>query len=99
VFGEAGPEAIMPLTRAADGSLGVRALNGGSSGQLPTASAPVSVEINIDSNGGAQVSSDTAGLQQFGQEMGRIAEAKYREMETRSLSSQGNIRQAINGRR
>ncbi len=29
VFGEAGPEAIMPLTRAADGSLGVRALGGG----------------------------------------------------------------------
>ncbi len=99
VFGEAGPEAIMPLTRAADGSLGVRALTGAGAGQLPSAAAPVSVEINIDSNGGAQVSSDTAGLQQFGQEMGRIAEAKYREMETRSLSSQGNIRQAINGRR
>ncbi|WP_194205817.1 phage tail tape measure protein [Superficieibacter sp. 1612_C1] len=28
VFGEAGPEAIMPLTRAADGSLGVRAMGG-----------------------------------------------------------------------
>jgi lambda family phage tail tape measure protein len=26
VFGEAGPEAIMPLTRGADGSLGVRAV-------------------------------------------------------------------------
>ncbi|EGD6552648.1 phage tail tape measure protein, partial [Escherichia coli] len=25
-MGEAGPEAIMPLTRAADGSLGVRAV-------------------------------------------------------------------------
>ena len=33
VFGEAGPEAIMPLTRAADGSLGVRAM--GSSGVTP----------------------------------------------------------------
>ncbi|RMA02343.1 phage tail tape measure protein, partial [Klebsiella pneumoniae] len=29
VFGEAGPEAIMPLTRAGDGSLGVRAVGGG----------------------------------------------------------------------
>lgn len=29
VFGEAGPEAIMPLTRAADGSLGVRAVGSG----------------------------------------------------------------------
>ena len=29
IFAEAGPEAIMPLTRGADGSLGVRALGGG----------------------------------------------------------------------
>ena len=29
LMGEAGPEAIMPLTRGADGSLGVRALGGG----------------------------------------------------------------------
>lgn len=29
VFGEAGPEAIMPLTRAANGALGVRAISGG----------------------------------------------------------------------
>ncbi|HDS6906971.1 TPA: phage tail tape measure protein [Klebsiella oxytoca] len=32
VFGEAGPEAIMPLTRGADGSLGVRAIGEQSSG-------------------------------------------------------------------
>lgn len=32
VFGEAGPEAIMPLTRAANGSLGVRAVGGGGGG-------------------------------------------------------------------
>ena len=32
VFGEAGPEAIMPLTRAANGSLGVRAVGGASGG-------------------------------------------------------------------
>lgn len=32
VFGEAGPEAIMPLTRGADGNLGVRAFSGGSGG-------------------------------------------------------------------
>ena len=30
LMGEAGPEAIMPLTRGADGSLGVRAQGGGS---------------------------------------------------------------------
>lgn len=32
VFGEAGPEAIMPLTRTPDGNLGVRATGGGASG-------------------------------------------------------------------
>lgn len=32
LMGEAGPEAIMPLTRGADGKLGVRAQGGGSSG-------------------------------------------------------------------
>lgn len=37
LMGEAGPEAIMPLTRGPDGSLGVRALGG----------APVTVVMNI----------------------------------------------------
>ena len=44
-MGEAGPEAIMPLTRAADGSLGVRALGagGGSGGLTVSVSAPVTI--------------------------------------------------------
>ncbi|MGQ7153684.1 phage tail tape measure protein, partial [Escherichia coli] len=37
IMGEAGPEAIMPLTRAPDGSLGVRAVGGG---DQATSSAP-----------------------------------------------------------
>lgn len=46
LMGEAGPEAIMPLTRAADGSLGVRAIGsgGGSGGTSISVSAPVTVE-------------------------------------------------------
>jgi len=46
LMGEAGPEAIMPLTRAADGSLGVRALGtgGGNGGGMNiNINAPVSV--------------------------------------------------------
>lgn len=46
VMGEAGPEAIMPLTRGADGSLGVKAmgaLNGETVG--PGSSGPSSMEI------------------------------------------------------
>lgn len=42
LMGEAGPEAIMPLTRGADGRLGVQAA-GGSGG-------PVSVVMNINTN-------------------------------------------------
>jgi len=37
-MGEAGPEAIMPLTRGADGRLGVQVQGGG---------APVTVNMNI----------------------------------------------------
>ncbi|MEX2520491.1 MAG: hypothetical protein WD969_14310 [Paracoccaceae bacterium] len=33
-MGEAGPEAIMPLTRGADGSLGVRAASGRGGGNV-----------------------------------------------------------------
>lgn len=51
LMGEAGPEAIMPLTRTANGSLGVAVTNGASSGG---ASAPISigsVQITVQSNG------------------------------------------------
>ena len=47
LMGEAGPEAIMPLTRGADGRLGVRTQGGG---------APVNVVMNISTN-------DVAGFQ------------------------------------
>lgn len=47
LMGEAGPEAIMPLTRAADGSLGVRALD---SGQEQGGGLSVSIgDINFNS--------------------------------------------------
>lgn len=96
VMGEAGPEAIMPLTRGADGSLGVKA-QGALSGNT-VSSSQVNVEVNISGDGTAQVSSDASGMEQFGQEVGRMVEAKYRELEARSLSSGGNIRNAINKR-
>lgn len=51
VFGEAGPEAIMPLTRAADGSLGVRAINGKSgNGSGDITYAPI-YQITIQNDG------------------------------------------------
>ncbi|SFR00644.1 phage tail tape measure protein, lambda family [Enterobacter sp. kpr-6] len=56
LMGEAGPEAIMPLTRASDGSLGVRMVNeslnavsGRAGGSLP----PIHQEIHVSGNGDA----------------------------------------------
>lgn len=76
----------------------------GSGGASITAAAGTgggspNVYISIASDGSSQVSSDTSGLESFGKQIGEIAAQKYRELEAKSLSSQGNIRQAINGRR
>lgn len=48
VMGEAGPEAIMPLTRTSGGQLGVRMAGGATS----TVVAPVSVTVNTDGGNG-----------------------------------------------
>lgn len=82
---------VTPVTTG--GGAGIRASNAAVS-----ASAAPQVNIQIASDGSTQVSTDTAGLQQFGQQMGEIAASKYKELEARSLSSGGNIRKAINGR-
>lgn len=48
VFAEAGPEAIMPLTRAADGSLGVRAVSSGVNNASGTGGASVYAPVTIN---------------------------------------------------
>lgn len=59
VFGEAGPEAIMPLTRAADGSLGVRAVGTPQvSGGVPSVNFG---DINIQGGNPQAASQGTAG--------------------------------------
>ena len=56
LMGEAGPEAIMPLQRAANGKLGVIASGGGST----------SVVVNVDASGNASVQGDQAQAKQLG---------------------------------
>ena len=56
LMGEAGPEAIMPLKRGADGRLGV---SGGGS-------APVNVTVNVDASGGSKVAGDPGQGAQLG---------------------------------
>lgn len=55
IMGEAGEEAIMPLTRTSGGQLGVRALGGGSSGSTISINAPVTVAIPDRSSEGMQL--------------------------------------------
>ena len=56
LMGEAGPEAIMPLQRAANGKLGVIASGGGST----------SVVVNVDASGNSSVQGDQAQGKQLG---------------------------------
>ncbi len=55
VMGEAGPEAIMPLTRAADGSLGVRAVSSGVNNAAGYGNTAITVHapVNITQDGSA----------------------------------------------
>ncbi|MGG2038436.1 phage tail tape measure protein [Pseudomonas paraeruginosa] len=60
VFGEAGPEAIMPLTRAADGSLGVRAIGSGGAKSAGGNTFQINTNVTVTSGTTSQsVTSDT----------------------------------------
>lgn len=87
IMGEAGPEAIMPLTRAPDGSLGVRAVGAG--GGQSVSSAP-QVYITIDGNGNTQTQA-TTGYEQFAREVGAFTDKRYRELIMRDLAPGGAI--------
>ena len=56
LMGEAGPEAIMPLKRGADGMLGVAGGGGGST----------NVTVNVDASGNASVQGDQSQAKQLG---------------------------------
>ena len=72
VMGEAGDEAVMPLTRTAGGQLGVRAVGGGATSI--TLSAPVSLVMEDRSNEGMQL--DQTLLQQNMQKQMQMAAEK-----------------------
>ncbi|MEG6438508.1 phage tail tape measure protein [Enterobacter bugandensis] len=95
VFAEAGPEAIMPLTRAPDGSLGVRAVGGG--GGQSVSSAP-QVYITIDGNGNTSTQT-SPGLEQFGAEVGKFVDQRYKQNVMRDIRPGGDIWNAMKGTR
>jgi len=82
VFGEAGPEAIMPLTRDSAGRLGVRAQGAG--GSAPQ----VNIDIYVDNKGNA--TSNTSGDgSAAARALGNEIEAKVTEVLMRAARSDG----------
>lgn len=97
IFAEAGPEAIMPLTRTAGGELGVRALGGGGGGAGGgnTYNFPVSVSVQTAGDGGSGTQEDTT---QAGRNIQQVTKAEAEAAIARGVQPGGNIWRAINGR-
>lgn len=95
VFAEAGPEAIMPLAKSPDGSLGVRAIGG--AGAATQTSAP-QVNIVIQSDGTTKTDS-TAGYESFGKDIGAYVDQRYQKLIARDIRPGGTIWNATKGSR
>jgi len=92
LMGEAGPEAIMPLKRGADGSLGVRA-NGVMGNQTL-----INVDITLNSDGSSQVQA-TSGFESAGNDIANYVDQRFRLLLNKSLSQGGTLNRAIKGSR
>lgn len=95
VMGEAGPEAIMPLTRTAGGQLGVRAISGGGSGGGNVYNFPVAVSVQTQGTGGTASTEDTT---QLGKGIQQAAKAEAETAIARALQPGGSIWKLTNGR-
>lgn len=100
IFAEAGPEAIMPLTRTAGGELGVRALSGGGAGGSGgNTESKTEITININRNGEADATADTAMGQKLAPQFLTLIRAEIAANERRTLSPSGGATwRVINGR-
>ncbi|MCG6574867.1 phage tail tape measure protein [Pseudomonas sp. AF32] len=94
VMGEAGEEAIMPLTRTAGGQLGVRAISSGGSGGN-VYNFPVAVSVQTTGDGGATTTEDTT---QLGRGIQQAAKTEAETAIARGLQPGGAIWRVINGR-
>lgn len=92
LMGEAGPEAIMPLTRAADGSLGVKALDKGqaTASAVPTVAGGASINVPIQVMGTA----DEATMQRIRQAAEEGARAGY-QLAVQDVKRNGPLMQMI----
>lgn len=90
IMGEAGPEAIMPLTRSADGSLGVRA-SVDVSGLQQNSGGGVQVYVSIDGQGNQQSSASDPGYSSFGNDVGQFVDQRYKQLISKDLQPGGDI--------
>lgn len=98
LMGEAGPEAIMPLTRGANGKLGVQAVGG--AGGAPSGGTQINVNVNIASDGSTSVDTDSqsASAKDFANTIGPMIEQVYDQKMRKDLGQGGRITKAIAGR-
>lgn len=87
----------MPLTRASDGSLGVRAVGSGVNNVSTAAGAAPQVNVYITDSGNK--STATPGYEQLGREAGAFIDRRYRELIGRDLAPGGNIWNLAKGNR
>lgn len=90
VMGEAGPEAIMPLTRTSDGSLGVRMAGAGDG-----SSGGVVVYVNISGEGGTSSETNNSQYESFGKDIGAFVDNRYKTLVERDLRAGGALNRAI----
>lgn len=98
VMGEAGPEAIMPLTRTSSGALGVRAEIDSSATVPQSSGGGVQVYVQIDGSGNTSTSVSDTDYQSFGKDIGDFIDQRYQRLMTRDLSPGGQVWRSINGR-
>ncbi len=97
LFGESGPEAIMPLSRGSDGSLGVVALGGGQSGTTSNQQVVIQQTINV-SDGQAGAAGAGTNSQSLANAYASAAKQGAAEQIARDLKPGGQIWSVINGR-
>ena len=81
LMGEAGPEAIMPLSRGSDGKLGVKAAGGGNVININTS-------VTVDQNGARSTSSSDSS-DSAARQLGAMMEAKAKEVVSRAVQPGG----------
>ena len=82
VMGEAGPEAIMPLSRGSDGKLGVKAAGGGNTININTS-------VSVDSNGSAKSQTSSDSSDTMARALAAQMEAKAKEVVMRATQPGG----------